>query len=118
MAGSLVQISLLEGIPAPVCLAVHSVALILAQLKMESISETLLEMMGPKVDAMVGKAVARFAEIEMAAKKTLEGLHAATQGVSDSTAKLTETSTNYRDVLLHHPAQTGSPTSQIGRAHV
>ena len=56
MAGSLVQISLLEGIPALVHLTVRSVALILAQLKMESISETLLKMMGPKVDAMVGKA--------------------------------------------------------------
>ena len=55
MVGSLVQISLLEGIPVLVCLTVHSVVLILAQLKMESISETLLEMMGPKVDAMVGK---------------------------------------------------------------
>ena len=74
MAGSLVQISLLEGIPAPVRLAVRSVALILAQLKMESISDTLLEMMGPKVDAMVGKAAARLAEIETAAEKTLEGL--------------------------------------------
>ena len=93
MAGSLVQISLLEGIPAPVCLAVRSVALILAQLKMESISETLLEMMGLKVDAMVGKAVARLAEIETAAKKTLEGLRTATQGVSNSTVKLTKTST-------------------------
>ena len=113
MAGSLVQISLLEGIPAPVRLAVCLVVLILAQLKMESISETLLEMMGPKVDAMVGKAAAMLTEIETAAEKSLKGLCTATQGVSDSTAKLTETSTNYRDALLRHPAQTGSPSPPL-----
>ena len=73
MAGSLVQISLLEGIPAPVCLAVRSVALILAQLKMESISDTLLEMMGPKVDAMVGKVAARLAEIETSVGEVRSG---------------------------------------------
>ena len=111
MVGSLVQISLLEGILVPVHLAVCSVVLILAQLKMESISETLLKMMEPKVDAMVGKAADKFAELEVVAEKILEGLRAATQGVSDSTAKLAETSTNYHDTLLHHPAQTSSPNS-------
>ena len=39
------------------------------------------------------------------AEKTLEGLCAVAQGISESTVKLTEPSTNYCDALLHQPAQ-------------
>ena len=41
------------------------------------------------------------------AEKTLKGLRAAAQGISELTVKLTETSTNYRNALLHQPAQAG-----------
>ena len=46
-------------------------------------------------------------QVETTAEKTLEGLCAAAQGISKSTVKLTETSTNYRDALLRQPAQVG-----------
>ena len=45
MAGTLVQLSLMEGTPASVGLAVRAVALILVQMKMEAVSETLIKMM-------------------------------------------------------------------------
>ena len=46
-------------------------------------------------------------QVETTAEKTLEGLRAAAQGISESTVKLTETSTNYCDALLCQPAQAG-----------
>ena len=74
MAGTLVQVSLLEGIPAPVSLAVRAVALILAQMKTEFMSKTLLKMMELKIDLIVGKAADKLAEMGMAAEKMLEDL--------------------------------------------
>ena len=74
MAGTLVQVSLLEDIPAPVSLTVRAVALILAQMKTEFMSETLLKMMELKIDLIVGKVADKLTEMEMAAEKTLEDL--------------------------------------------
>lgn len=113
MAGALVQLSAIEGISTPVGLAVRAVALILAQMKMESVCETLLKMVEPKLDSIMGKAADKLAELEVAAETTIVGLRAATQGVSDSTDKLAETSTNYRDALLRHPPQPGPPNPPL-----
>ena len=96
----------MSDIPEPVSLAVHAVA-ILAQVKLESISDMLLQMMEPKIDSMLGKAAGKFMEMEAVARKALEGLCVVTQGVSDLTTKLAETSSNYHDTLLCRPPQPG-----------
>ena len=83
MAGTLVQVSLLEGILAPVSLAVCAVALIMVQMKTEFMSKTLLKMMELKIDLIVGKAADKLVEMGTAAEKMLEDLRAATQGASD-----------------------------------
>ena len=47
MAGTLIQLSVMEGTPVPVGLAVCTVALILVHMKMESVSEALAKMTEP-----------------------------------------------------------------------
>jgi len=58
-------------------------------------------------DSMTEAAMALQTQMEIVAEKTLEGLRVAAQGISESTVKLTETSTNYRDALLRQPPQAG-----------
>ena len=65
--------------------------------------------MEPKIDSMMGKAADRLMKLEAAAETTIEGLCVATQGVSDSTVKLAETSTNYCNALFGGPTQSGPP---------
>ena len=109
MAGTLVQVSLLEGIQALVSLTVRKVALILAQMKMEFMSETLLKMMEPKIDLIVGKAADKLAEMGTAAKKTLEDLRAATQGASDIQAGRNFHQLSQRPALPPPPVRSDPP---------
>ena len=62
MAGTLIQLSVMEGTLAPVGLVVRAVALILAHMKMESVSEALVKMMEPRMDSMMGKAADKLVE--------------------------------------------------------
>ena len=138
MAGTLEQVSLMEGIPALVSRTVHVVVLILTQMNTES-GETNNEadaVTTPFVDAVTSKlkvqvkamqeevalmatklqdsmteaVTALQAQMEAIAEKTLEGMHVAVQGISESMVKLAEMSTNYCDALLHQPSQAGLPS--------
>ena len=62
MAGTLLQLSVMEGTPAPVGLAVRAVALILAHMKMESVSEALVKIMELRMDSMMGKVADKLVE--------------------------------------------------------
>ena len=133
MAGTLAQVSQMADIPAPVGLAVHTVALILVQTKTEppkanngtgttlsSSANTVTTKLKAHVKAMqeevesvavkmresmIEAAMAFQMQMETTAEKTLEGLRAVAQGISELTVKLTEMSTNYCDAMLHQPAQ-------------
>ena len=62
MAGTLIQLSVMEGTLVPVGLTVCVVALILVHMKMESVSEALVKMMEPRMDSMMEKVVDKLVE--------------------------------------------------------
>ena len=118
MAGTLTQLSVMEGTLAPVGLAVCTVcavALILAHMKMESVSKALVKMMEPRMDSMMGKAVDRLVEdvqkqlrdmvgelegrLGEAATSLTEGLGKTTEGLSENATKIAESTGTYRDAL-------------------
>ena len=136
--GTLVQVSLMEGIPALVSHTVCVVVLILTQMNMESreannkaaavftpfvdaaalklkaqvkaMQEEVALMATKLHDSMTEAVTALQVQTEAIAEKTLEGMCVAVQGISKSTVKLAETSTNYRNALLHQPSQAGPPS--------
>ena len=115
MAGTLIQLSVMEGTPVPVVLAVRVVVLILVHMKMESVSEALVKMMEPRMDSMMGKAADKLVEdvqkrlrdtvgalegrLGEAVTSLAEGLGKTAEGLSENAAKIAESTGTYRDVL-------------------
>jgi len=67
MVGALVHISLNQDVPMVARNAVHSVTLILDQLKMEAACHTLVRMVEKWVDTLAGRAIERVSELLKAA---------------------------------------------------
>ena len=134
MAGTLIQLLVMEGTLAPVGLAVRAVALILAHMKMESVSKVLIKMMEPRMDSMMGKAVDKLVEdaqkrlrdtigalegrLGEAATSLAEGLGKTTEGLSENAVKIAESTGTYRDVLTkngptRHCPYDSTPTHSV-----
>ena len=96
LSGALVQITLREGMILKASHAVHSVMLILAQVRIDSISNSILKSMEAKMSTIVDKATEK---MEAVVNGMTEGLKAAAQGLTNNTVKLTKTTASYRDIL-------------------
>ena len=115
MAGTLIQLLVMEGTPGPVGLAVRAVALILAHMKMESVSEVLAKMMESRLDSMMGKAADKLVEDVQKQLKDMVGVLEGTlgeattslakelgktaEGLSENATKIAESTGTYRDAL-------------------
>ena len=113
LAGMLFQISMLPGIRSNKSGmdATRTVAFVLAQAELDSkpldIAEAVMVRVEACLDVLAAGAEARVAEasrslksqVEAVIKGTVESLQQAARGVSDSSAKLTESTMRYRDAL-------------------
>ena len=100
MAGALIQISAMKGMPATARYAVRSITLILAQLKLESISEVVANMMEKSFEALLAKTVEKVTD---SLKDSIESLileiRAASTNVATSATQIAAMTTLYRDAL-------------------
>ena len=124
LAGILFQMSMLPAIRTNKAStnAVHTVAFILAEGSLDGGPETITEAVSSWMDSQMGtfkeelntfaadveaRAAATAAnlklQVEAVARSTVETIKQATQGMNDSTNKLTETTTRYHDALTRPP---------------
>ena len=100
MVSSLAQISLMNGMSATARSAMHSVALILEQLKSEHASGTLIKAMEERVDAMMAKTVEKVTEsLKGTIDSTVAKLWAASTNMATSATQIAAMTTSYRDTL-------------------
>ena len=100
MVSTLVQISLMKGMSATARDVVQSVVLILVQLKLEPISETLVSAMEKRVDAMMAKTVKRVMEsLKDTIDLTVTEIQAASTNMAISATQIAATTISYRDTL-------------------
>ena len=107
LAEALVQVSLMEGMAPKACHAAHAVALMLAQLKFEDISDAILKRVETKLDVMLSKAAEKQVVaskeapnmVRLVLEKSVEEINLAARGMKDNTARLTKSTTKYSDVL-------------------
>jgi len=114
LTGALVQIALMEGMTHKVSHAVRSVALMLAQLRVDAIGDSILKSMEMKLDVLVDKATENavtitrsqlpqmdsLAAVAMEVQEKLTEVAASLAGMSGDTSKLTEMVTSYRDIVV------------------
>ena len=124
LAGVLFQISMLPAIRTNKASTntVRAVAFILAEGSLDGRPETIAEAVSSRMDSQMGtlkeelnafaadveaRAAATAAnlklQVEAVARSTVETIKQATQGINDSTNKLTETTTRYRNTLTRPP---------------
>ena len=96
LSGALVQITLMEGMTSKESHAVCSIALMLEQVRVNSIGDSVLKSVEARMSTIVDKATKK---MEAVANRMTEGLKAAAQGLANNTVKLTETTASYRDIL-------------------
>jgi len=115
MVGALIQILLTKGMPVAAGYAVRSVALILAQMKIDSVSEALVSAMETKIEGMLAKTAERtLRSMKELADVTTAELKAASTDVATSATQIVVTTTSYRDALKSIPNPNPSPGPTAG----
>jgi len=87
LTGALVQIALMEGMTHKASHAVHSVALMLVQLRVDAIGDSILKSVETKLDILVDKATKKAATITRSQLPQMDSLAAVATEVQE---KLTE----------------------------
>ena len=122
LVGALVQTALIDRMTPKASHTVYSVALILVQLKLDSIGDSILKNVELKLDALVDKAAEKaaviagsqlpqmstLATVAREVQEKLTEVAASLAGMSGDTSKLTEMVTSYRDIVAHM-GPSGSP---------
>ena len=104
MVSALTQILLMKGMSVAARDAVRSIALILAQLKSEPVSKTLVSAMEKRVDAMMAKTVERVMEsLKVTIDLTVTEIRAASTNMATSATQIAAMTTSYRDALKSMP---------------
>ena len=107
LAGTLVQISLFPGMSQVARDSVHAVALLLAQAPPVdsggSVAEEAARVVGAAQEDLLSTTAMVKAQLASAVEDALKEIKLAAQGLSDNSAKLTETTASYRDALAHPP---------------
>jgi len=88
--------------PASASNTVRSVALILAQLRLDAAGEAIANMIEKKVNTALESAAKKAADsLTAAAETTVAELQAASTAMTTSTTQMSATATSYRDALQH-----------------
>ena len=111
MAGALIQISAMKGVPATARYAVRLIALILVQLKLESISEVVANTMEKSFEALLAKTVEKVTDsLKDSIESSILEIRAASTNVATSATQIAATTTSYRDALKKSLGLAGGPT--------
>ena len=107
LAGALVQISLFPGMSQVARDSVHAVALLLAQAfpvdSRGSATEEAARVVGAAREDLLSTTATVKAQLVSMVEDALKEIKLAARGLSDNSAKLTETTALYRDTLAHPP---------------
>ena len=99
LAGALVQIALMEGMTCKVSHAVRLVALMLAQLRLDAIGDSILKNVETKLDTLVGKVVEAMSKMGETVATLQEDVEKSNQSLKENVANITQTAGSYRDIL-------------------
>ena len=100
LAGALVQIALMEGMTCKVSHAICSVALMLVQLRLDAIGDSILKIMETKLDALVGKAAETMSKMGKTMATLQEDIKKSNQSLKENVANITQTAGSYRGILV------------------
>ena len=100
LAGALVQIVLMEGMTCKASHTICSVALMLAQLRLDAIGDSILKNVETKLDTLVGKAVEAMSKTGETVATLQEDIEKSNQSLKENVANITRTAGSYRDVLV------------------
>ena len=108
MAGALIQISAMKDVPATARCAVQLITLILAQLKLESVSEVVANTMEKSLKALLAKTVEKVTDsLKDSIESLISEIRAASTNVATSTTQIAAMTTSYRDALKNSPSLVG-----------